>query len=184
MEERIVAAARRCFHRSGWTATRMDEIAEEADLLRPNLYRYFASKDALMTEVIVREFRVAHAERRRLLPMEGPVRPLLVESMVLGFEFSGQDELVKLNMSPDAISLTARLVSTEQKILDVEYEYWGPLLEYGRARREITTLLSNERIVRWFISVHFMFLERPEFYGEVTTVRGYVEDFVISPILA
>lgn len=184
ISEQIIEAAQRCFQRGGLLDTKMDEIADEAGILRPNLYRYFPSKDALIVEVIVREMRATHEARRQKLPMTGPVRPLIVESLIMGAVISRSDEVIRTNMAIDAIHLTARLCATEQKVLDAQYEYWGPLLEYGRARHEINPALSNERIVRWFLSQHFVFFERPEFFGGPDGIPGYIEDFVVAPVLA
>jgi AcrR family transcriptional regulator len=184
VREQIIEAARVCFGRGGLLATKMDEIADEAGILRPNLYRYFPGKESLIVEVIVAEMRVTHESRRATLPMTGPVRPLIVESLVMGAEITRSDEVIKTNMADDAIALTARLCATEQRVLDAQYEYWGPLLEYGRARHEINPALSNERIVRWFLSQHFGFFERPEFFGGPGGIPGYIEDFVVPPVLA
>jgi AcrR family transcriptional regulator len=184
VREQIVEAARVCFGRGGLLATKMDEIADEAGILRPNLYRYFPSKDSLIVEVIVAEMRTTHEARRATLPMTGPVRPLIVESLVMGAEISRTEDAIKTNMAVEAIQLTARLCATEQRVLDAQYEYWGPLLEYGRARREINPGLSNERIVRWFLSQHFGFFERPEFFGGPDGIPGYINDFVVPPVLA
>lgn len=48
---RIVEAAERVFSRAGYAAASMDDIAVEAAVGKPTLYRYFASKDALFLAV-------------------------------------------------------------------------------------------------------------------------------------
>lgn len=52
----ILDAAERCFARAGFHRTTMQDIAGEAGMSPGNLYRYFASKDAVM---------VGHADRDR-----------------------------------------------------------------------------------------------------------------------
>ena len=44
----IVEAAMRCFDTWGVERTRMGDIATEADVARPTLYRYFPNKEALV----------------------------------------------------------------------------------------------------------------------------------------
>src|SRR5438270_14022155 len=91
---RVLDAAADCFKRYGVHRTRMEDIAELAGLARPNLYRYFPNKESLVLDVIVRETRVTHRKRLEQLQIRGPIAPLLVQAMVLGFEFAKNDELL------------------------------------------------------------------------------------------
>lgn len=50
---RLLDAASRVFSRLSYEHASMDEIAHEAGVGKPTLYRYFASKDALFTAVFV-----------------------------------------------------------------------------------------------------------------------------------
>jgi TetR/AcrR family transcriptional repressor of uid operon len=52
---RILDAAERCFVRSGFHRTTMQDIAAEAKMSPGNLYRYFASKDAMATGLAERD---------------------------------------------------------------------------------------------------------------------------------
>ena len=44
----ILEAAQRCFARSGYERTRMDDVAAECGLSKGSLYRFFDCKDALL----------------------------------------------------------------------------------------------------------------------------------------
>jgi AcrR family transcriptional regulator len=48
---KIVAAASRLFGRAAYDLVQMDEVAREAQVGKPTLYRYFPSKDELFLEV-------------------------------------------------------------------------------------------------------------------------------------
>ena len=76
-----------------------------------------------------------------------------------------------------------RYFADREELAAVQHEYWGPLLEYGRARREIAAGLSNERIVRWFLINHVSVSERPELIPN-GDVRTWFADFVVPPVLA
>ena len=56
--ERILAAAERCIERHGIRKTTMDDVASEVGLSRPSVYRYFADRDDLLVELIMRHARV------------------------------------------------------------------------------------------------------------------------------
>ena len=50
----VLDAAERCFARSGFHRTTMQDVAAEAGMSPGNLYRYFASKDALVAGIVER----------------------------------------------------------------------------------------------------------------------------------
>nr|WP_040343011.1 MULTISPECIES: TetR/AcrR family transcriptional regulator [Brenneria] len=52
--DQIIAAARLCFRRSGFHGAGMAEIAARAQLSVGQIYRYFASKDAIIEEIVSR----------------------------------------------------------------------------------------------------------------------------------
>jgi AcrR family transcriptional regulator len=180
--ERIVEAAREAFRRDGIAATPLGDVAAIAGVARPHLYRYFANREALVLEVLIYEIRQVNAERWRRFTLSGPVRPLILDSLMLGHEIAHDDYLAKLAFMGEALALTADVVSREPAILDAQYEYWGPVLEYGRARREIAPELSNERIVRWFLANHVLLVERPELVPD-GDVYAWFRDFVVPPVV-
>jgi TetR/AcrR family transcriptional repressor of uid operon len=53
--ERIIDAAERCFVRSGFHRTTMQDVAAEAGMSPGNLYRYFKSKDAIVAGLAERD---------------------------------------------------------------------------------------------------------------------------------
>lgn len=52
---RVLDAAQACFSRAGFNRTTMQEVAKEAGMSPGNLYRYFPSKDALVTGLAERD---------------------------------------------------------------------------------------------------------------------------------
>lgn len=53
--ERILDAAERCFTRAGFHRSTMQDVAREAQMSPGNLYRYFASKDAIVIGLTERD---------------------------------------------------------------------------------------------------------------------------------
>ena len=68
---------------TGVERTRMDDVAPVVGIALPNLYRHVSSKDAVMALVVIAETKKTDDLRRRLLPIEGPVGTLVVESLAL-----------------------------------------------------------------------------------------------------
>lgn len=181
-QERIIAAAREAFRRNGIAATPLDDVAAEAGVARPNLYRYFSSREDLVRRVMIAEVRAVNAERWSRIALDGPVGPVVLDSLVAGHDLA-HDWMANVTLVAEATAITAELMSTDKGLAAAQYEYWGPLLEYGRARGEIASGLSNERIVRWFLTQHVLVSERPELVPD-GDVRAWFADFVVPPVLA
>jgi AcrR family transcriptional regulator len=182
-KERIIEAAREVFRRDGISSTPMDDIAALAGIARPNVYRYFASRKALIQVVLVEEIRQVNAERWRRFTLSGPVKPLILDALMLGHDLANDDYLARIAFDREALGITADLVSEEPAILDAQFEFWGPVLAYGRARHEIAEHLDNEQIVRWFLAAHVTLAERPQLVPN-GDVLGWFRNFVVPPVLA
>ena len=183
MQDRILRAAAACFRERGVDGTSMGDIAAAAGLQRPNLYRYFANKEALLLAVLMRETRAVHDERRGRLRLVGPVGPLLVESLVSGQELARGDELIRFAMSGEAARLTADLVRSDTLLFDEEKAYWEPLLAYGRERDELRLDLGDDEIIRWFFVNQFLMFSHQELFP-AEAVRAQVERFIVPAVLA
>jgi TetR/AcrR family transcriptional regulator, repressor for uid operon len=76
--DEILAAAQRCFVRSGFHGASMQDICAEADMSPGNLYRYFPSKEALIAGIaerdraeVAQEFASADLSRGLFAVIEG-----------------------------------------------------------------------------------------------------------------
>ena len=68
---RILDAAERCFVRSGFHRTTMQDVAAEAAMSPGNLYRYFPSKDAMMAGLAERDRAEVAEDFSKLVVGEG-----------------------------------------------------------------------------------------------------------------
>jgi AcrR family transcriptional regulator len=180
--DEIVAAARQCFAQWGIARTRMDDIAEIVGIARPNLYRYFPNKQALVGRVITAESELISAERRQRIPIEGPVGPLIARWMLDGMRLSLEDEYVMALMAPRNIT------GSEAAMTDPEHDagrltFWGPILAHGRRRGEIRADLTDAQIVRWFGAVQMTFLEHRQLYPTLEAMAEHVTAFVVPSVL-
>ena len=181
--ERILSAAASCFGRIGVAATRMEDIADEAGMQRPHLYRHFSGKDDIVRQVIVDEVRRRGRDLRGRISLRGPVGPLLLESIVDGLELSAADWVTQYMVSPEAAHDVERIIAAPGGVVDSGWDYWGPLIAYGRGRGEIRDDLDDAEIVRWFISLTFMLLQNPGLLAGFGGPGRYIEQFVIPAVL-
>ena len=183
IRERILSAAANCFRRIGVAATRMEDIADEVGMQRPHLYRHFSGKDDIVRLVIVDEVRRRGRDLRRRISLRGPVGPLLLESIMNGLELSAADWVTQYMVSPEAAHDVERIIAAPGGVVDSGWDYWGPLIAYGRGRGEIRDDLDDAEIVRWFISLTFMLLQNPGLFASFGGPGHYLELFVIPAVL-
>jgi TetR/AcrR family transcriptional repressor of uid operon len=72
-QTRILDAAERVFARAGFHAATMQDVAAEAGMSPGNLYRYFASKDAIIAGMAERDRTLIAADFADLDPTKGSV---------------------------------------------------------------------------------------------------------------
>lgn len=177
----IIEAARTILRDKGIDGTRMDDIAGEVGIARPNLYRYFSNKEELVRALLHNEIVSVNDERRRRIPISGPVRDIIAESLVIGAELSASNELLSVVFTEEFGDVAAKLVAADSGVMWMECDYWQPILDHGRRRGELVSRLTDERIMHWFMSNHYVFMSRRELVSG--DLRRWIEDFVVAPIV-
>ncbi len=81
--ECILTAATKRFERYGYNKTTMAEIAQDCNMSAGNLYRYFASKGDIITELALASFTQKEEMLRTLIDEKRRPAPLLLLKMVL-----------------------------------------------------------------------------------------------------
>jgi len=131
-EKRILAAAQTVFASEGYSGATMDAVATAADLTKPTLYQYFASKEAL--------FAAMMAARRddMLVAFEAADRASMV-AQLHAFAWAYADTV----MRPDLMSLARLIIGEAQRFPEIgqTYQASGPdrvlagMMDYLTAQR-------------------------------------------------
>lgn len=79
-QDQILDAAETCFVRNGFHRSTMQDLAREASMSSPNIYRYFVSKEAVLLSMAERERRRA-ADRIASLEAAGDKRAALMSTI-------------------------------------------------------------------------------------------------------
>jgi AcrR family transcriptional regulator len=181
--DRIVAAAEVCFERWGVVRTRMEDIAREAGIARPSLYRYFPSKEALQQAVMVGHIRRRADELHAAVPCKGPTGPLILAALLEGLLEPPGDRVQDSVLGSDVVHDTARLVGGSEPIFTAMYDYWAPYLQHAVARDELREGVTVERAVRWLTMIVFYLLTLPEVGPDRDHLAGDLQTFVVSAIV-
>lgn len=62
----ILKAAKKVFFANGYTKSTMDEIAYEAEISKPTVYKYFKNKDTLFYELMIPIIKDIHSQLQKL----------------------------------------------------------------------------------------------------------------------
>jgi AcrR family transcriptional regulator len=105
---RLVVAAEAIVREDGVNALRLDSVADGADLHRSSVYRYFNSKEELITAVVVEAtLRVGRQVIHRLGD-DAPPERFLVEGLALALAEMANDEVHRSLLDPSASEAMAR----------------------------------------------------------------------------
>jgi AcrR family transcriptional regulator len=106
---RLVEAAEAIVRDRGVAALRLDSVADGAGLHRSSVYRYFASKEELITAVVVQEtLRMGYRVIEQLGESAPPER-FLVEGLAMALAELANDPLHQSLMAPSASEAMARV---------------------------------------------------------------------------
>ncbi|MFN8040076.1 MAG: TetR/AcrR family transcriptional regulator [Acidimicrobiales bacterium] len=160
VRERLVDAAEAIVREKGPAALRLDSVAEAAGLHRSSVYRYFGSKEDLLTAVVARASMRVRRKVVRKLGRDAPLERFLTEGLAMALAELVTDPLQQSLMSPSASAAMARaggkaLTSGIRPMVDPVFE---AAAEQGMLRPGVTP----EDASRWLQIVASGLLRGPE----------------------
>src|ERR1700735_2474066 len=176
--ERIVAAAERCIERHGIRKTTMDDVACEAGLSRPSVYRYFADRDDLLIELITRHSQALLVRARKSISRQSSLADQIVETVLYTAEHARRDPLTRHILDPDCTSLGKGMGAagaSERR----RAEMWDPVLDAAVANNELPPGLPRSDIHLWLGDVTKLVMRGLEDgEGDIRRYRSILRRFV------
>ena len=104
-QERLFAAAVRLFARRGYAATSVEQITREAGVAKGTFFVHFATKDAVVTQLVRDQVRGARRARDRAIAKGGsPIDALRTTVMTLGAEVAADRELSRVVIAANILN--------------------------------------------------------------------------------
>lgn len=181
--ERIIRAAYMCFERYGIDRTSIEDIAREAGVTRPTVYRYFKGKLDIVDLISSEESRKVNAEVRKRLVRGQPFATRVTEALLLVVRIAIKNPYIRRTLSYREFQAEADSLDSDMHRL--HRQWWGPLLEHAAERGELASDLDIDEILVWFTLTQRMLLMRLE-SGPITDeeLRRLIGRFVVEPLLA
>jgi AcrR family transcriptional regulator len=102
---RIFVAAVRLFEKHGYADTTVDRVVREAGVAKGTFFIHFATKDAVITELVRNQVHIARRSRDRVLATGGsPVDALRAAVMTLGEQAAADRQLTRAVITANILS--------------------------------------------------------------------------------
>ena len=180
--ERIVRAAYKCFERNGIEGTSIEDIAREAGVTRPTVYRYFRGKIQIVDLISAEESRKVNAEVRKRLVRGQKFDELVTEALILIVRIAIENPYVRRILAYREFE--AEATSSTSELHRMHRQLWGPLLEHAAERDEVAKDLDIDETLVWLTLSQRMLLTRLE-SGPMDDVelRRLIRRFIVEPLL-
>jgi AcrR family transcriptional regulator len=156
----ILDAAYRCYKRNSVAKTTMEHIAREARVTRTTVYRYFQSRDEVLTEVIMRA-TVTMAAELQLRTADAPdFGNFIVEAGAGAFELIPESPVLRLLLGENNAVLHRVYVSSEA-ILALAMDFLRERFERARRDNEVRADIQLAQLTDWIIHIISAYLLAP-----------------------
>jgi AcrR family transcriptional regulator len=182
--ERIVAAAERCIERHGIRKTTMDDVASEVGLSRPSVYRYFADRDDLLVELIMRHARAINARAQKSISRQSSLPDQIIEGVLNIADNARRDPLTRYAIDTDGSSLSQRMMTSGMSAM-FRAEIWDPYLDAAIVNNELPPGLPRLDIHLWLGDLTKMVMRGMEDgEGDLKRYRSILRRFVAPAFVA
>jgi TetR/AcrR family transcriptional regulator len=180
---RILDAAGRCIEKRGNTQIRMSEVADEADVVRSTVYRYFPTRDDLLLGLVLQ--RVDAALARLVRELRHPDDPLrCIPRMVLERAQSVDgDPLNEALFASESTALTAALALGSEQIVDVVVRHYDDMFARWQAAGTMYPDLDRREVARWMHTAVLHLLSPAWRHRSRAAKRRFVDQFVVRALV-
>jgi AcrR family transcriptional regulator len=171
-------AAERCIQRYGIRKTTMDDIAREAGISRPSIYRFFVDREALLLALTQEHSRMLTAKAHKYLARQTSFEDALVEGLLYIADHGTRDPVTRFLVAAEDQDFAARIGSTPTAA-ELSGEFWEPLLNEAEANGEMRPGLDRQQVHLWLANVGLMLmsLQRAD-NANIGSYRSMIRDLV------
>jgi AcrR family transcriptional regulator len=179
----ILLAAESCYLRLGITKATMDDVAREAGVSRPTVYRHYATRDDLITGVLLARARDLLDRARRFIDTRGTIDAKLVDGMIFLVDSGRRDPMVLQLVSLEFMEVANRISDTPKLATDLTAELWAPLLREAQEAGEVRADLDVAGFCAYLTFVELILVSRIERLGaDHPSHRAAMEHFVVPTL--
>lgn len=166
--ERLLDAAFDLFCRLGIQRTPMEKVAKNAGVTRVTLYRKFATKDALVDEVVLREFRRYFEQFRVDIPAAQTAADRVVVGFVGSLRAIASNPLISGMADSESSMLIESMIGDAGLLLSVVQKFVAAQLRREQLAGNISDDLDVEIVAEMMVRISASFLTVPSRVVDIT----------------
>lgn len=179
VSQQILAAAAQCIAESGVDRASADHIARAAGISRATLYRRFASREAIITALLVQQAQPVVKTCMRIMAGNRSFAARLVDCMVCAATEIPQNRYL-------AAILAAGVSRSNMELVTPVYEQLAhsslrPALALARQRGELREAITDQEILDWLVRDFLLMVS--EGSRDAEQVRRHMQLFVLPVIV-
>ncbi len=182
--DRLLDAAERCVIRRGGTQIRMAEVGDEAGVVRSTVYRYFATRDALLLALVLR--RIDRACARWVSSLKRPgdaARSIRELVLVPAAAVDSGDPLNTALYAAHSVALAPVLEAGAQDITNVVAAAVKPLFQQWKDDGQIHADLDLRETVQWISATTSFLLTAQWRYRPASAKRRFVDRYLLRALI-
>ncbi len=176
--DRVLSAAERCIERHGIRKTTMEDIALEAGMSRPSVYRYFSDRDDLLVALISQRSRALRDRAHKFISGQKSLPDQIVEGLLYIADHGRRDPFTRNLVDLDGTSLGRRMAASRTSET-LTAEFWDPFLDEAARNNELPYGMSRPDIHLWLGNLGLMLMRGlEEGDADVQRYRSILRRFV------
>jgi AcrR family transcriptional regulator len=180
----ILAAAEKCFARFGIMKTTMEDVARAANLSRATVYRYFADRDSLILESVVRRSRLNMQPAREYILQWPTTEQRIVEGILHDVQRGHRDPMIHKLVSPPEMMMATSLLATSGKATELTRELWEPILIAEQESRALRPDIDLVLLYEWIAELEMMCISQlAAGTGSIDRFRQKLRAFFVPALL-
>jgi AcrR family transcriptional regulator len=179
-KELLKRAAERCVDRHGIHKTTMEDIAREAGVSRPSVYRYFEDRDELILAVMAERSGALIDRAHRFMRRQATFDDVIVEGLIYIADHGRRDPFTRRLVASEDSQESQRLLRSNNAAARFASEFWDPILDDAQAEGVLPLDLTREEIHFWLAQVGLMLMTILDGKTESTDrARRLLQAFVV-----
>jgi AcrR family transcriptional regulator len=154
---RVLQAAEACIMRHGIRKTTMEDIANEAGMSRPTVYRYFADRDDLLIALISTHSRSLLERAHRYISKQRGLANQIAEGLLYLADHGRRDPFTRYLVNLDGTDLSRRM-ATSRANDQLTAEFWDRFLDEAQASGELAEDLRRPDAHFWLGRIGLMLM--------------------------
>jgi TetR/AcrR family acrAB operon transcriptional repressor len=192
-KQNLLTAALEVFSRKGYTATRVEDIAQQANVTTGAIYHHFGGKSALYIALIETSSVRANRLAQQIIEEGGTPATLLRRLLVRLFQYAEEDgeyrAVVELSLSKT--EMTPELATIHEQILESRRQlarFFSNLITEGVAAGEFVPTLSPEdtalALVGFMNGMGLIWIQDQEHFSISDRAESFVDLFLSGIVVA